>query len=64
MKYRHRACGEVVAEYLGEGQPAVLKSDEWLVLGERPQQCDPLIYWCPKCTQRFMVCGRDLEAAE
>jgi len=64
MKFAHRDCGGIVAEYLGDeplNAGSLMRSSEWYVLGERPAAGSST--WevvCPKCNMMVGICPRDL----
>jgi hypothetical protein len=64
MKFAHRDCGGIVAEYLGDDpvRPGlVMRSSDWYVLGERPAEGSVRgEVVCPKCNMMVGICPRDL----
>lgn len=62
--YLHKACGHPVAEYLGDGKPDALQSDEWRVLGNPVEWGSENLYVCPACGFLFRINAKQLVKVE
>jgi hypothetical protein len=65
VKYAHRKCGEVVAEYSGPVPPVEMRAKDWVILGKQPESYSVVTWYrCPNCGERFDIGARDLREDE